>query len=585
MKKLNIILFLICSVLLQAQQLKVSVDKNPAIVGEQIVIKYTIETKGKDFKSPNFTGLKVLSGPNPSTKSSYSYVNGESQSTSSTSYSFYLQAVKEGTYNISQASVSVNGKTIKSAPYSIQIVKSAKKNREKKNTLSKDLFVKAEVSKRQIVVGEQVLVTYKLFTRRNDLHNTELISLPNLNGFWSKDLESSSKFKRNVINGIAYNVATIKKSVLTAQKSGKLSIDPMELKCSIRIQKKRNNSDPFANFFGNGYNLKEKIIRSKPITIEVTELVDKPANFNGAVGEMSISSTIDKTIINANEAVTYKLTITGKGNIELIEPLNVKFPENFEVYEPKITAKIFEGGIKRSKKIFEYLLIPRYEGIYNIPSITLITFNNKKNIFVYKRSNSHTVEILPSINNEQEDEKIKQYTIQTNQKDINHIALESNLETTDKNSLNSEIFLILLLLPILILLGLWIFNTSTLKNGQRSNAWKNKKANKVALKKLKNSQKCINKSNFDGFFEEIEKSLWGYFADKFKIQIADLSKETISHYFKSSEISNSIENQFIKLLDECEAARYSQSKNKNFQMDNVLKKAKNIIIEVETALK
>jgi len=584
LKKLSIILFLFCSALLQAQQLKVSADKNPAIVGEQIVIQYKIDTKGKNFKSPNFKGLKVLSGPNPSTQSSYSFVNGKSQNNSSTTYSYYVKAVKVGTYTISPASITVKGKKIQSKAYALKVVKGSEKNKAQKQALADNLFVKVEISKRNIVVGEQILVTYKLFTRV-DLHNTELSSLPALNGFWAKDLEASSRFKRDVIDGIAYNVATIKKSVLTAQKSGELIIDPMELKCSIRIQKKRNNRDPFANFFGGSQNLQEEFIRSKPINIKVTELSNPPANFKGAVGDMEIKSSVDNTIINANDAITYKLTITGTGNIELIEPLAIQFPEDFEVYDPKITDRIFEGGRKRSVKTFEYLLIPRYKGNYSIPSASLIVYNTKKKQYETRKSSKHALTILASKNNEQESAIVNKQNVRSDQKDIHYIFTESNLQVIKERRIHPKLFYTLCLLPILLLIFLWIYNKIVGKTDTSGSEWKNRKANKIALKRLKTAQICINSNDFDGFFEEIEKSLWGYFADKFKVESADLSKETVSTYFKSSDIDSTIESKFVTLLDECEFARYAPESNKNAQMDTVLTKAKNIIIEVETALK
>ena len=584
MKKLSIILFLFCSALLQAQQLKVAADKNPAIVGEQILIQYTIDTKGQNYKSPNFKGLKVLSGPNPSTQSSYSFVNGKSQNTSSTTYSYYVKAVKEGTYTISPASITVKGKKIQSKAYSLKVVRGSEKNKAKQQALADNLFIKVEVSKRNITIGEQILVSYKLFTRF-DLHNTELSSLPALNGFWAKDLEASSRFKRDVIDGIAYNVATIKKSVLTAQKSGELVIDPMELKCSIRIQKKRNNRDPFANFFGGSQNLQEEFIRSKPITIKVTELSNPPANFKGAVGDMKIKSSVDNTSINANDAITYKLTITGTGNIELIEPLTIQFPEDFEVYDPKITDRIFEGGRKRSVKTFEYLLIPRYKGNYSIPQASLIVYNTKKKQYETKKSSKHALTILASKNNEQESAVVNKQNVKTEQKDIHYIFTESNLQVIKERVIHPKLFHTLFLLPILLLIFLWIYNKIVGKTDTSGSEWKNRKANKIALKRLKTAQICINSNDFDGFFEEIEKSLWGYFADKFKVESADLSKETVSTYFKSSDIENTIESKFITLLDECEFARYAPESNKNAQMDTVLTKAKNIIIEVETALK
>jgi hypothetical protein len=583
-KKLALILFLLCSAILNAQILKVAADKNPAIVGEQILIQYTINTKGDNFKSPNFKGLRVLSGPNPSTQSSYSFVNGKSQNTSSTTYSFYLKAIKEGTYNISPASITVQGEKIQSKRYSLKVVKGSEKNKAQQKSLANNLFIKVETSKRNIVVGEQILVTYKLFTKV-DLHNTELSSLPALNGFWAKELEASSRFKRDVIDGTSYNVATIKKSVLTAQKSGDLVIDPMELKCSIRIQKKRNNRDPFANFFGGGYNVQEEFIRSKPINIKVADLPNPPPNFKGTVGKMNISSEVDNTTINANDAITYKLTITGTGNIELIEPLNIQFPDDFEVYDPKITDRIFEGGRKRSIKTFEYLLIPRYKGNYTIPSANLVVYNTKNKQYETKKSSKHTLTILASKNNEQETGSTSQRQVKTEQKDIHYIFTESNLQAIKKRVIHVKLFYTLFFLPIFLLILLWIYNKIVGKTDKSSSDWKNKKANKIALKRLKTAQNCINSSDFDRFFEEIEKSLWGYFADKFKVASADLSKETVSSYFKSSAIENAVESKFIALLDECEFARYALASNKNAQMDAVLSKAKNIIIEVETALK
>ncbi|MBT3570769.1 MAG: protein BatD, partial [Flavobacteriales bacterium] len=508
-----------------------SADKNPAIVGEQILIQYSIDTQGSNFKSPNFNGLRVLSGPNPSTQSSYSFVNGKSQSSTKTTYSYYLKATKEGTFNISPATIKVDGKTIKSKSYQLKIVKGSEKNKAQQKALSDNLFIKVDVSKRNIVLGEQIIVTYKLFTRL-ELNNTELSELPDLNGFWTKDLETSSRFKRDVIDGIPYNVATVKKSVLTAQKSGKLIIDPMELKCSIRVKNNKRNR----GFFGNNYQIQEEYISSKAITITVTELPSPPPNFHGAVGKFIIKSEVDNTTANANDAISYKLTITGTGNIELIEPLAIQFPEDFEVYDPKISDRIFEGGRKRSIKTFEYLLIPRYEGEYTIPSTSLVYYNNKTKKYETKKTAQHNLIINANNNTEDENSTINQQIIKTEKKDIHYILTTTKLKEIRDNILNINLFIIIFFLPIFLISLLWIHNTIVGKIDTNSSDWKNKKANKIALKRLKYAQNCINNNNFDSFFEEIEKSLWVYFADKFKVIIADLSKETVSTHFYSNAI-------------------------------------------------
>ncbi len=575
--KLSILLTCFC-ISLFSQELKVSADKNPAIIGEQILIQYSINDNGSQFQSPNFNGLRVLSGPNTSNQSSYTFINGKSEQTTTTTYSFYVQAVKEGNYIISPASIKIKSNLIKSKAYNLKVVKG---NQKKQAEANKNLFIGVEVSKKNIVVGEQILIKYKLHTRV-DLQNTEITTLPNLNGFWSKDLESSSRFKREVIDGVPYNVATVKKSVLTAQKSGELTIDPMELKCSVRISNKRNNRDPFASFFGNMYNIKDEFISSKPIIITVSELPKSPSNFKGIVGEMEIKSEINTTEIHANDALTYKIKIIGTGNLELIKSPEINFPKDFEVYDPKISEKIFEGGRKRSIKTFEYLLIPRFKGEYIIPEASIIVYETKNKRYKTKKTNQHNILVLESKNEEQA--RNIQNTIKSEKVDINYIMTETTLKKKKSNYIEKRLFMILFFFPTLILILLSIYQKIIIKRKLDTDTWRNKKANSIALKRLKKAQLCIKKNDFDSFFEEIEKSLWGYFSDKFKVSISDLSKESINTYFNNFNIKKETRTSFISLLDECEFARYAPSKNQNFQMEKLLNKATKVIVEVENQL-
>ncbi|MBO97822.1 MAG: hypothetical protein CMD34_02910 [Flavobacteriales bacterium] len=580
--KQNIIIsiFSIFTFISYAQELKVTSNKNPAIVGEQILIQYTLNENGTNFISPNFNNLQVLSGPNPSSQSSYTIINGKSESTVKNTFSFYLRANKPGTYNIGPASISVNGKVIKSDSYQLKIVKS-NPNKKNSNQLSKNLYLKVDVSKRNIVVGEQILVVYKLFTRV-DLQNTEVVSLPELNGFWKKELETSSRFKREIIDGVPFNVATIKKSVLTAQKSGELLIDAVELKCSIRTQNNNRSRDPFANFFGGGFNLKEEYINSNPVKIKVSDLPQAPENFTGAVGDMNITSEVNKTKVQANDALSYTIKIIGTGNIELIKAIKPNFPDDFEIYDPKITEKIFEGGRKRSIKTFEYLIIPRFKGEYKIPSLNFTFYNNKKKKYEIKQSSTHNIIVEENTNIEESSNiSLNQQIVKSNRKDINYIYTKVNLKRKNIKFINFGLFTILFFIPILI----FFISRKLINHQKKSKSSKNYKANKIALSRLKSAQKCIDNKNYDLFYEEIEKSLWGYFADKFNVNISKLSKETISQYFKQLNIDQTTEREFISLIDVCEFARYSPEKDKNSQMDDILNKSKNIIIKVETELK
>jgi len=564
-----------------AQTLTVTTDKNPALVGEQILIKFTVNAKAKDFKSPNFQGLRILSGPNSSSSSSYSFVNGESKSEITTTYSYYVSASKEGNYTISSASVNANKKTISSNPLTIKVVKGKK---QENNNIEKNLFITVNTTKKNIIVGEQIIVSYKLHTRL-ELENTELSQLPNLNGFWKKDLESSSRFKREVIDGIPYNTAIIKKTVLTAQKSGKLEIDPIKVTCSIRITNQRNRRDPFANFF-NTYNVREEIVSSKKITINVKDLPSpKPNNFSGGVGNFEISSKTDKNELNANDALTYTIKLTGTGNIELIKPFLIDFPKDFEVYDPKITEKIFQGGNKRSIKTFEYLLIPRYKGDYKIPSYNFSFFDTKQKKYVTKKTQSHSINVLKSNNDENNTTSFSQQKVESVNNDINYIKNSTIFSEKNNQKINLTIIYILFFLPIILMILLSIILSVRNKNPLNLIDKKHKLAKKIASKRLKKANEFLKAKNYDGFYEEIEKSLWGYFSDKFKVDIINLSKDSINDYFTKYEISKDVKNQFIDLINSCELERYSPASNKSEQVNSLLSEAEKIIINVEAELK
>ena len=582
MKKILISIILFFGLFItNAQTLTVTTDKNPALVGEQILIKFTVNAKAKDFKSPNFQGLRILSGPNSSSSSSYSFVNGESKSEITTTYSYYVSASKEGNYTISSASVNANKKTISSNPLTIKVVKGKK---QENNNIEKNLFITVNTTKKNIIVGEQIIVSYKLHTRL-ELENTELSQLPNLNGFWKKDLESSSRFKREVIDGIPYNTAIIKKTVLTAQKSGKLEIDPIKVTCSIRITNQRNRRDPFANFF-NTYNVKEEIISSKKITINVKDLPSpKPSNFSGGVGNFEISSKTDKNELNANDALTYTIKLTGTGNIELIKPFIIDFPKDFEVYDPKITEKIFQGGNKRSIKTFEYLLIPRYKGDYKIPSYNFSFFDTKQKKYVTKKTQVHNINVLKSNNDEGNITSFSQQKIESINNDINYIKNSTIFSEKTNQTISLNVLYFLFFLPLILMFLLSIILSVRNKNPLNLIDKKHKLAKKIASKRLKKANEFLNTKNYDGFYEEIEKSLWGYFSDKFKVDIINLSKDSINDYFTKHQISKDVKNQFIDLINRCELERYSPVSNKSEQVNSLLSEAEKIIINVEAELK
>ena len=597
MKKILFILFLGFCFWANGQdlQLSVAVNKNPALVGEQIRVEFSIAAKGENLRGPNFKDFRILGGPNPSTSSSYSFANGKSTSQTTTTYSYFLQAKKVGNLTIGAATITAKGKQFTSKPVSIKIVQNkiqksqnSKNNKNVKKVSGKQLYLTATVNKRKIFQGEQIQVVYKLFTRV-DLASTEFSKNPSLNGFWTEDIKVNSKFKREIIDGTAYNVATVKKALLTAQKSGELLIDAMEIKTQVRVQNSNNRSnrfDPFGMF--NQFSLLEKTVRSKPITITVEPLpTPKPTTFFSGVGELKIKVEVDNNTIKANEAINLKITISGSGNLALLEPFKINFPPDFEVYDPKIIDKTFSANAHTAgKKIFEYLLIPRFEGNYEIPSISYAYFHLPSKKYKTLRTEKIPITVLKA------EEKENSITTISNKEDIKllnsdirYIKTKSNLQEKGNYFYNSKLFWIVFILPILLLIALLIYLKIISKTDENSIFNKSRKATKFAQKRLKTAQKHLKSGNKELFFEEVEKSLWWYFADKFSVEVAQLSKDSVRQYFEKFEIKEQTQRQFIALLADCEMARYAPSAMKIAKIEELLKSAQEIIVEVESQKK
>ena len=605
--KLFFLFIFIFSGHLLCQTLDVICNKNTFEVGEDIIIKYTVNKKAENFTSPNFGGLVILSGPNPSTSQSVSIINGVTTIKSSTTYSFYLRANKTGEYKISAASIIVDNKKIKSKELNLSIVKATNNQIQQKKVQvknQKNIFIEGFISNPNPYLGEPITLKYILYNRLRDLSSLSINKMPVFSNFWKKDIPQSNNSKTEIINNKYYEVSTVLEYILIPQNKGSYKIDPIEILA--------------AGFFSGN-----QIIKSNSILIDVKDIKNAPLNFSGVVGDFKIETKLEKDSVLNNEVVSYFVTIIGKGNIELVtwDDIQTDFPKDFEIIKSNIDeSKIFKGGTYRSKKTFEYIIIPKFKGKYDKikTSITAFNFKDKKFYTITSPTNSLKVLNNPNANNEKTDDLNKYSTdkdinfikknpknkknnklhkkykkLNQNRKDNNWIYLEEDHKIKNNHNLyenyleeikkekKSTIYIILFFVPFLALIIIKFYNTYV-KNSRLN---KNVKSSKIAQKRLKIAKKLLKKQDFDGFFEEIEKSLWNYFAFKFNINAADLSKETIEEYFINYGLSIDIKDNFISLLNECELVRYSALKNDEDKIGSIIHNAKDIITEIEKNIK
>lgn len=578
-----LILLLFIANLTFAQEFTAIVSKKNVEVGEEFQIIFSANGSASEFKAPNLLGLRKISGPNKSSSSSMQIINGTINSSKTTSFSYYVSALSEGELTIPAATIKIEGKKIQSQPIKIT-VKKADPNKKSGFQIGDNVKVEVEVSRRNIFQGEQVLVSYKLFSKIN-LADISITQFPNLNGFWNEEIETNSKAKVQNIDGVNYRVWEINKSMLTPQKSGDLKIDPMKINITVQLKSQNRSGDIFGMF--NNYKNVVEEIQSKQITIKVKDLPpNPPASFNGAVGVFKLRSKTDKKIADANTAINYEIELSGSGNLHLIDNIPVNFPDDFEVFDPEKKDKSFtsKNGIK-GKLLFNYLIIPRYQGEYEIPSQEFSFFNLRTKKYETLKTNAINIEVNKGNDQKNVIASSKQL-LDENSQYLSPIKTKSEFKLINKGEWYQQWWYILLLaLPVFLTVAAGIRQTYIRIIDKNPIDRKYRKSLKIAQKRLKNAEIFLKNDKKQRFYEEIEKSLLNYFSQKFNTEIADLSKEKISEIFIERKIDKDILSNYISILEDCEYCRYSPASIENNDLNIAYNKASGIIIEIEKQLK
>lgn len=602
MKKTLIFLstFILSQVLL-AQKLNVQVSTTKPSVGVPFEISFSINAVPQDFVPPSFNNFEIISGPNQS--QNIQFINGNLSQSFSISY--VLIPKKEGTFVINAAKAIVNGQSIYSSPITLEVQKgnnnasAANNQRNSNNSVpdvnvdKEDIFVKTFINKKQCYVGEQITLTQKIYTRI-ELRGIQNVKFPHLEGFWSKNQENRGNIQLHIenINGVNYYVGEISTQYIFPQRSGKLTISPIEIECVVRKRVNRAPRDIFEQFFGvNAYEDRVVTLNSQPITVNVEELPtsNKPANFSGAVGTNFVFKVeLNKNKIPANDALTMKITISGSGNIPLIEPPKINFPPEFETYDPKVTENISTSNGVSGSKTYEYLIIPRQEGNYKISDINFSYFNPNTKTYITIPSPELDIQVTPSVHSNTNTAQIYQQfkqEVKAEDNDIHFIKpYPYSVTKKDESFFNSPAHLSLMLLPYLAMLG--IFGYYKYQKNQQLN-WKDfqqKRAHKLAMKHLQSAEKLLKENKPSEFYTSIIQSIENYFSYKFKISKSELSKEKILQLLSQHNINDNLKNKYIELINTCEMAKYAPVSSQK-PLNEIFNETKDLIIQIENQIK
>ena len=633
------------TLLAQGVQFTTAASSTQIGVGEPFRVQFTINDASNisGFQAPAFRGFEILSR---SQSQSTSIINGKVSQ--SVTFEFILQANAQGRYTISGAKARIDGDQMQSNPISISVEKgyaNSNNNQSGNNPapqapnpfgfappalqrqlqsqpgilrngenpmekIKKNVFVKVDVDKTNVYAGQQITVTYKLFTRLPT--SSQVTKVPSFTGFSSHDIKLSYPIQPSIedVKGVPFKVFIIRKTMLFPLQSGTLELDPAEVDNTVRLytveRQKTNSSDPFDDimndpFFksaiGNNpffqqafggsdvtYHDYDYNTSSQPVMIHVKPLPEagKPADFTGAVGNYTISASLDKTKLSANDAATLKVTISGTGNISLLSAPQVDLSSDFDNYTPTITDKInANSNPYGGSRTFTYVLMPKAAGSFTIPPVKFAYFDPAKEEYKTIETSAFTLDVTPGGNK--------------NGNSINYTPAGNSVLQPIRNGrlvwskagllgFDTWWYWLLLIIPLVILVLLYLLKKRNDSLQSNTVLLKNKRANRIALKRLSQASQFLQQNKPKEFYNEVSQAVWGYLCDKFDIPYAELSKQKAQEKLFEKQVNGHTPEKLFELLDNCEVALYAGSEGHE-QMKTTYRDAVTVITRLEEQFK
>lgn len=601
MKFLMIMILFLCGIATNvfSQEFVTTVDKTTVGQYDRFQVYFTFnggDVNGvKNFRPPSFQGFKVLSGPNQST--SMQFINGKVSG--SITFSYILQPSNIGSFTIGQASIEFSGKTYTTSSINIKVEKGTPQQKAESNggytdaELGKNVFIVAEANKSRVLLGDQITVTYKLYTKLN-IASPQINKLPQYQGFWAEEMDPTRtiSFDVGMYHGERFRVATIKQVALFPTKTGSLSVTPFELNIPVIVKKKKTGNDVFDEFFNDSFFGRTETVnflaKSNTLKVEVEPLPSSnvPSSFNGAVGNFNFKAEIDKKKVFTNESVTLRLTVSGTGNIKLLKLPEPQLPAGFEKYEPKTYDNVNKGAIVSGQKIAEYLIVPRNPGEKEIPPIEFSYFNPSSKKYVTVSSQPFKLSVEKGVGQyEPSASSFSKEDVKLLNEDIRYIKTSDfELEPKQENTLIKSWFWLTLVLPFIALISLVGFRKKQDKLYGNMQLLKFQKAEKAAKQRLKIAKRALDENKLTEFYSELSLALYGYLEDKLGIQKSEFTLDTAVEKLTQRKVEGALIDKMKSIAEKCEFVRFAPQGETSATANEIYEETVKVIIEIDSSV-
>lgn len=596
-----------------AQTLTVNAPSAVA-VGNRFRIEFEADGRATDMRCEiNDPNVDVLYGPTSSVMSSSHIINGSVSSSIKTTFTYTLLAKAEGTVRLPSATCKIDGKTVSSGTASIRILPAddpqanqgsaesrgngqAQSQQAASGKFNKDdVHLELELSKTSAYEGEALVATLKIYYRNCNLTNVTDAKTPDFNGFISQevDLGASQQVTLERYRNANYSMYPLAQWLLFPQKAGEATIDASSLTAIVQYVVVRRSG----GFFDFPMETAEQVqcpVKTSPRKVSVKTLpANRPAGYGNGVGEFTIKSELTSNRVKANDAIIYRLTIDGIGNLKYLKDPQPEFPADFEVYDPKsdLQATTTLRGV-RGKRVIEYTVIPRFGGTFQIPAVQFSYFDIKSGQYKTLTTEAYTLEVEKSADGGQRGATVSDYGGTTQERirelgsDIRYIhAIDADtLRPEQKPFFRTFGWWLFILCPALAFAVLAVVYRRQLKLNANLALKRTRKAGKVAGRRLKEAAAALKAGQEQPFYEALHKAMLGYVSDKLNIPLSELSTENVRTQLLEHRVNEETVGKVIELVQTCEFARYAPSGDASARTD-LYRQASDLLDALESQIR
>ncbi|MBB1139471.1 BatD family protein [Myroides sp. WP-1] len=552
--------------LLAQVSFEASVNKEQVPLNDVIQIEFTMNSDGDNFSPPSFEAFTVVGGPSSSV--SYSWING--RKSFKKSYSFLLQPKRKGKFTIGKASIQIEGETLTTNPITITVTDAVERQdpRQRMNQMQQGSLDKvhlvAEVSKTKPFINEPISIVYKLYFNAN-VGGYRGNEIPTYDKFWTYNIEMPQRpeLKQGKYKGELYNYVVLKQDIIMAQEVGKQIIKPLSLTVQVEVPTGRRD------FFGfPEYGLVEKEYSSQSITIDAQDLPqkDRPADFSGGVGEFAFKVTPSKQELKAGESLNLTVSVSGKGNLNLVTLPTPVAHSALEVYDPQYSEKLTPtaSGLQ-GNRTNKYTIIPQYKGEYNIDPMEFSYFDLASKQYKTIKTDTIKINVLdgPTLPTNKEvagvDSPDDQDFFQKNKAKLTFV------EHQKSSYWKTSLFYFLLFAPILAMPLFVLISRAKAARANDVEGNRLRRNNRLAKKYLSEAKKQMNDKAL--FYEALERCLHNFLKAKLQMETSEMSNDNITEILQEKAITPEAIQSFMSLKNACEWARYTPTEQVNIAKD------------------